>query len=186
MKGASNVIFVVVAIILGILVLAISMGMLKTTNQGFKNQEERSKEFVKSLDTDTLEMACRELTSGKTYNYKADVFLEQLKIPELLKALPNIWERCGSKLETVAFECYKNTPSATTENCNGNYIKVTSLKSAFSICKNLFTIKTLCEQRCPDQVNLCIYTILDNNADKICNGENLNLNTEIIDSACSG
>lgn len=185
MKGVSNVITVVMAVIIAAAIMVISFRVLGTATSGIEDIEEQGKTYQQRLaGVQSLSQACTDWLYGD--KYEAGAILETYELPNKMRPYSKVSDTCGSDLESVARECYNE--QEVTRDCAGNgYIKasITEMTICTKVCSNVILIQQKCEASCSQKTAICFENIVNALASSELRGT-VSLDDRTIERACEG
>ena len=119
MKGATQVIGVVMAVIIAAAIMVLSFRILGTANQGIEDIENTGKTQQQRLSgVQSIAQSCEDWMTGDTYS--ANSVLNTYKLPEKMRPYDDVWKYCGDLLDETAKECYD--PDVDRGDCAGGGI----------------------------------------------------------------
>lgn len=179
MKGDSNVIFLVIAVIIGASILLLSLGILGKVKRGVDDMGPVEEQMV------SLSQTCENWLYGDKYS--AEAIINTYKLPEKMRPFSSAKSACGDEIEELAQKCITSTASG----CAGEGIiksDALELNQCTRTCLNIIEIFHLCEISCADSKLLCFESIVSNAGSSGLRGslENLGLTSSQLERACEG
>lgn|GEM_PF-3017109 len=184
MKGATQVIGVVMAVIIAASIMVLSFRILGSANKGIDDIENTGKTQEQRLaGVQSVAQTCQDWTTGDTY--KADAILNTYKLPDKMRPYDDVWKYCGEPLDEIAKKCFDVDKDR--GECAGNgYISSgsTTISLCRKTCANIINIFNTCSASCPSKAGGCFETYLSTYATGRTISKSLDITPSLITKAC--
>lgn len=183
MKGDSNVIFLIIAVIVGASILLMSLGIIGKASRGIDDiQNTGLTEQQRLAGAVSLSQTCEQWLYGDKYS--AEAILSTYKLPEKMKPFSSVDLACGENIKTLAQNCLTREVSG----CAGDGLiesDAYEITDCTRTCSNVIEIFGICETSCPDKKLLCFEGILNYFGSSELK-KTFEVSTSEVDKACEG
>jgi len=185
MKGASNVIMFIIAVIIAASILLLSFDILGLAKGGIEDITGTGQTYQQRLaGVQSLSQVCNDWMGGEKFN--AESILKVYKLPDKIRPYRDLWNGCGEDLESLANECFNEREA--TRDCAGNgFIRADAdeMLSCTNACSNVNRIFEKCDASCPDYAALCFENLLEDfSASELT--KTVTITNNALEYACSG
>ena len=186
MKGATQVIGVVIAVIIAASILVLSFRILGTANKGIEDIQDTGKTQQQRLaGVQSLAQTCDDWMTGETYS--SNSILNTYELTTKMRPYDDIWKYCGELLDDTAKECY-DTDVDRGDCAGGGFIS--SSADIISICRktcsNIMDVFDTCSASCSSKKGICFETYIAKYVSGREISRDLTISPTRIDDACEG
>lgn len=186
MRGASNVIMFIIAVIIAASILLISFDILGIAKGGIEDITGTGETYQQRLaGVQSLSQVCSDWLYGNKYS--AESILKVYKLPDKMRPYKDLWNGCGEDLESLANECFNEQEA--TRDCAGNgFISSDAgeIQACTNACSNAIKIFDKCDASCSDYSALCFeYLLEDFSANELTRGQ-VTVTDRALEYACEG
>ena len=185
MKGVTQVITVVMAVIIAAAIMVLSFNVLSSARRGIDDVNELGEKYQQQLaGVVGLSEACSDWLYGNKFD--AGKILQTYELPTKMQPYDKVRDTCGSDLEAVARECYNE--QETTRDCAGDGLikaSITEISLCTKVCSNIINMFEKCEASCNKKSAICFDSILLGTSSSQLRGS-LSLDDRTIERACEG
>jgi hypothetical protein len=188
MRGVSNVITVVMAVILAASIMVLAFNILGSAREGIEDIEGTSKTQQQRLaGVQSLSKACQDWMFGD--KYLAEAILNTYDLPNKMRPYEDVKRACGDNLESLARECF-NTEEGYRDCAGNGYISASApvVLDCTKTCSRIIDIFDTCEASCPKKAGICFEYILENYVGRsdLTGSSELSLRDTWVARACEG
>ncbi|MBR9689382.1 MAG: hypothetical protein GOV01_00595 [Candidatus Altiarchaeota archaeon] len=185
MRGVTQVITVVMAVIIAASIMVISFKILGTANRGIDDiKSSAATQQQRLTGIQGLSQACDDWVTGDKFD--AEAILKTYKLPDKMRPYTKVYDACGRDLEDVAKTCFNEQDI--TKDCAGNGFIISSIfemSSCTMTCSNIKSIFSICDAACSSNSGQC-FEIIVNGISSSGWYKPLDLTEREITNACEG
>ena len=188
MKGVSNVITVVMAVIIAAAIMVISFRVLGSATEGLEDIEGTAKTQQQRLaGVQSLSQACEDWLYGD--KYEANAILQTYELPDKMRPYEDVMRACGEPIEDLARECF-NAQEAVRDCAGNGYISASAptMLDCTKTCSRVMKIYETCDASCPKEAGICFEYILENYVSRsdLTGRSELSISDSWVERACQG
>lgn len=189
MRGVSNVITVVMAVILAASIMILAFNVLGTAKEGIEGIKGTAKTQQERLaEVQSLSKACSDWIYGGE-KYKAKAILETYELPDKMRPYRDARYVCGDELEDLAQECLTQEGEGYGDCAGSGYISASApiVGTCTRACTRIMQIHETCETACSSRAGICFEELLEQMSPSQLGGRTgITITDSMVERACEG